>query len=147
MEYAIVIVPISPADGGGYMGYVPDLQGCMSDGETREEAVQNTVLAIEEWLDAFRQTNPGEQPPKPGSMASAMRRDREQMVHVIKTLMDQHEVIDEKIEELARCIEDIQDRLDNMESWSRFGVIVGDDAMVAAIGQGVRRIAPPKRSA
>jgi antitoxin HicB len=133
MEYPIVIAPISSADGGGYVGYVPDLLGCMSDGETREEALANTLLAIEEWLDAFRQTNPDDEVPKPGSMAARYRADHGQMVAIIKKLMDDHQLIDEKIEELARSIEDIQDRLDHMESWSRFSLIVGEETAVATI--------------
>jgi len=37
--YGHIISPLSPEDGGGYMITFPDLPGCMSDGETPEEAV------------------------------------------------------------------------------------------------------------
>lgn len=49
-QYNILIVPLSEDDGGGYVGYVPDLPDCMSDGETRAEAISNTKNAIEEWI-------------------------------------------------------------------------------------------------
>ena len=39
--YAHVISPLSEADGGGYLITFPDLPGCMSDGETEAEAVEN----------------------------------------------------------------------------------------------------------
>jgi antitoxin HicB len=54
LEYPILIAPLSPQDGGGFVATVPDLPGCMSDGETPEEAMRNVMDAIEEWIDACR---------------------------------------------------------------------------------------------
>lgn len=54
LEYPIIIAPLSLADGGGFLATVPDLPGCMSDGETPEEAMHNVMDAIEEWIDASR---------------------------------------------------------------------------------------------
>lgn len=39
--YAHIISPIAAEDGGGYLITFPDLPGCMSDGETEAEAVEN----------------------------------------------------------------------------------------------------------
>jgi antitoxin HicB len=39
--YAHIISPLSEEDGGGYLITFPDLPGCMSDGETEAEAVEN----------------------------------------------------------------------------------------------------------
>ena len=50
-DYPIVIVPLSAENGGGWLGFAPDLPGCMSDGETRAEAGANATDAISEWLD------------------------------------------------------------------------------------------------
>ncbi len=50
-EYAIVIEPPSDEDGGGFLATVPDPPGCMSNGQTREEAARNVEGAIEGWLD------------------------------------------------------------------------------------------------
>lgn len=53
--YSLVIEPLSAADGGGYIAIVPDLPGCMSDGETPEEAVVNVRDAIAAWIEAARE--------------------------------------------------------------------------------------------
>ncbi len=34
-----------------YIVSVPDLPGCMADGETPEKAVQNAQIIIEEWIE------------------------------------------------------------------------------------------------
>lgn len=50
-RYAIVIEPLSKSDGGGYLASVPDLPGCVSDGATDTEALQNAHDAIEAWIE------------------------------------------------------------------------------------------------
>jgi antitoxin HicB len=65
MDYAIVIMPLSEKDGGGFAGCVPDLHGCMSDGESQEEALANTRLAIKEWIETARKL--GRKIPAPGA--------------------------------------------------------------------------------
>jgi antitoxin HicB len=54
LRYAITIEPLAEADGGGFAAFVPDLPGCMSDGETPQEALTNVLDAIEAWLEAAR---------------------------------------------------------------------------------------------
>lgn len=39
--YAYIISPLSAEDGGGFLITLPDLPGCMSDGETEAEAITN----------------------------------------------------------------------------------------------------------
>ncbi|MGN6849475.1 MAG: type II toxin-antitoxin system HicB family antitoxin [Sphingomicrobium sp.] len=53
--YKIVIEPLSEADGGGFLATVPELPGCMSDGETRAEALTNVEDAIATWIHAARE--------------------------------------------------------------------------------------------
>jgi len=50
-EYPVLIEPLSREDGGGFLAIVPDLPGCMSDGETREEAARNIADAISAWIE------------------------------------------------------------------------------------------------
>jgi predicted RNase H-like HicB family nuclease len=50
IQYRIVIEPIDEADGGGFLATVPDLPGCVADGETDIEALQNAHDAIDSWL-------------------------------------------------------------------------------------------------
>ena len=45
----VVIEALSEEDGGGYLATVPALPGCMSDGETRAEALANVEDAITAW--------------------------------------------------------------------------------------------------
>ena len=53
-DYKIEINKLSDADGGGFLATVPQLPGCMSDGETYEEAVQNVKGAIDDWIKAAK---------------------------------------------------------------------------------------------
>ena len=52
--YRVVIEPLSEEDGGGFVATVPELPGCMSDGETRAEALTNVEDAIAIWLHCAR---------------------------------------------------------------------------------------------
>ena len=49
-DYEIKAKQLPPEDGGGYLAWVPDLPGCMSDGDTLVEAVANVRAAINEWI-------------------------------------------------------------------------------------------------
>ena len=40
-------VVLEPSEEGGYTVYVPSLPGCLSEGETKEEALTNIREAIE----------------------------------------------------------------------------------------------------
>ena len=51
-DHAVLLEPLPPEDGGGWLATVPDLPGCMSDGETRQEALENALGAIESWKEA-----------------------------------------------------------------------------------------------
>jgi predicted RNase H-like HicB family nuclease len=44
-------VVLEPGDEGGYTVLVPSLPGCISEGETREEALQNIQEAIALYLE------------------------------------------------------------------------------------------------
>lgn len=48
--YRIVLYPLPPDEGGGWFAEIPDLPGCGSDGETREEALANLRDAQREWI-------------------------------------------------------------------------------------------------
>jgi len=44
--------PLTEEEGGGWLASFPDLPGCMSDGETPEEALRNATEAESAWLAA-----------------------------------------------------------------------------------------------
>lgn len=48
-------VILEPSDEGGYTVYVPSLRGCVSEGDTEEEALENIKDAIMTWLDSWEQ--------------------------------------------------------------------------------------------
>lgn len=58
-----MIEPLSANDGGGFLARAPDLPGCMSDGETPEEAIANVQDAIATWIEAARDLNHPVPPP------------------------------------------------------------------------------------
>ncbi len=62
-QYQFTVRPISKEDGGGYLVEYPDIPGCMSDGETIEEAITNGREALRDSMDVFRES--GRKPPKP----------------------------------------------------------------------------------
>lgn len=51
LSYRILLEPLSPEDGGGYLASAPDLAGCISDGETPFEALNNIQDAMVEWIE------------------------------------------------------------------------------------------------
>jgi predicted RNase H-like HicB family nuclease len=44
-------VVLEPSEEGGYTVFVPALPGCISEGETREEALKNIQEALELYLE------------------------------------------------------------------------------------------------
>lgn len=54
LDYPVLIEPLSEEDGGGFVTLVPDLFGCMSDGETAEEALAHIQDAIASWIEEAR---------------------------------------------------------------------------------------------
>ena len=44
-------IVLEPSDEGGYTAYVPALPGCISEGDTAEEAMANVREAIELYLE------------------------------------------------------------------------------------------------
>jgi len=46
-----VLVVLEPSEEGGYTAVVPSLPGCISEGETRDEALANIKEAIELYLE------------------------------------------------------------------------------------------------
>jgi antitoxin HicB len=48
----IELRPLTVEEGGGWLAAFPDLPGCMSDGETPEEALRNAAEAETTWLAA-----------------------------------------------------------------------------------------------
>lgn len=67
-DYLFTVRPLPADDGGGYLIEFPDLPGCISDGETVEEAIANGMDAKQAWLAVAREENRAI--PEPGGQAS-----------------------------------------------------------------------------
>lgn len=61
LNFPVVVEPLTEEDGGGFAASVPDLPGCMSDGETPEDALANVRDAA--WIQAAHDM--GRAVPKP----------------------------------------------------------------------------------
>ncbi len=48
MKFKVIL---EEAEEGGYVIYVPSLPGCVSQGESKKEAIENITEAIELYLD------------------------------------------------------------------------------------------------
>lgn len=72
-KFQFTVRPVSKEEGGGYLVEYPDVPGCMSDGETIEEAVRHGREALLDCLDVFKES--GRKTPKP-SIGAAQWRQR-----------------------------------------------------------------------
>ncbi len=95
LYYPIVVVPLPAEDGGGYVGYALDLRGCLSDGETPEDAFVNTREAVLEWLEEARAE--GRPIPEPGTAAIIAKNERKAL---LQTIRDQRKTMKELSENL-----------------------------------------------
>jgi antitoxin HicB len=69
--YQFTVRPLSKDEGGGYLVEYPDIPGCMSDGETIEEAIANGREALRDCIEVFRES--GRKLPKPSVDAAQWR--------------------------------------------------------------------------
>jgi antitoxin HicB len=65
-DYPFTMRHLSKEDGGGYLIEFPDLPGCMSDGETIEDALASGQEAVQAWIDTATESN--RSIPKPGEL-------------------------------------------------------------------------------
>ena len=52
LPYTFIIQPFKDESGLYYTGKVLELDGCMTDGETKEEVMDNIREAMEGWIEA-----------------------------------------------------------------------------------------------
>ena len=50
LKYPVTIRPLTKEEGGGYLVEFPDLPGCIADGETVEEALNEAESAMKSWI-------------------------------------------------------------------------------------------------
>jgi antitoxin HicB len=62
-DYPFRMRPLDDEEGGGWLIEFPDLPGCMSDGDTPEDALRNGADAVECWISAMREAGRPIPPP------------------------------------------------------------------------------------
>ena len=67
LEYPFNISILPDKEGGGYLIEFPDLPGCISDGDTIDEAIANGKDALSCWIETAEEY--GNEIPKPSSPA------------------------------------------------------------------------------
>ncbi len=78
-QYPFSIRPLSAEDGGGFLIEFPDVPGCISDGETPEEAIVNGLDALKGCLLSYKEA--GDARPKPGSAPAQWRQRIPKSLH------------------------------------------------------------------
>ncbi len=51
-NFRVFVEPLAQVLGGGFVAYAPELKGCVSDGETPDDALHNIYDAIASWIAA-----------------------------------------------------------------------------------------------
>ena len=70
-RYQFTVRPLSKDEGGGYLVEYPDFPGCMSDGETIEEAITNGREALRDCTEVLKES--GRKIPQPSVEAAQWR--------------------------------------------------------------------------
>lgn len=70
-HYQFTVRPLSKEEGGGFLVEYPAIPGCMSDGETIEEAIKNGRDALRDCIDVFKES--GRKIPQPSVEAAQWR--------------------------------------------------------------------------
>jgi len=63
MEYKYEIIIYWSAEDDAFIAEVPELAGCMADGDSYKEALENVQVVIAEWIETAKLKN--RQIPKP----------------------------------------------------------------------------------
>jgi antitoxin HicB len=56
MRTTFTVRPLSNDEGGGYLAEYPAIPGCMSDGETIQEAIANGKEALRDCIQVFKES-------------------------------------------------------------------------------------------
>jgi antitoxin HicB len=123
-EYAFVVAPLTEEDGGGYVAVFPDLPGCMSDGDTPQEAVENAMDALAGWMEV--QQERGVEIPQPGAAADRVTNKIKSLLDALKNVIEYADAADGHIELLEQTLERTIADLDS--DWRKTGVLVAHSA-------------------
>ena len=104
-DYPIGVIPLSDEEGGGFLGVVGDLPGCMSHGDTPEEALSGAREAILEWLDQAKVE--GLEIPEPGSAAMRMAQERASLLAQLRGQRQAFDKLEGEVKVLRASLESL----------------------------------------
>ena len=114
IDYPMVVLPLSRENGGGYVAYAMDLPGCIADGETPAQALEELRQAIDEWIaEAVRL---GREVPPPGSAAKRAKREKEALKNLAAQQHDSIRKLGSSFKEHRMDIEDLKERIEAIEA-------------------------------
>ncbi len=114
--YEVVVAPLHEEMGGGYIAYVPELFGCISDGESQTEALENLQDALKCWLEANEER--GLETPQPGT-------GRQMVADNQRELEEYSEQREKLIRTQKELIEKLQERYDQLVSHEKERALSG----------------------
>jgi antitoxin HicB len=79
LSYPFTIRPLAEDEGSGFLIEYPDLPGCVSDGETPEEALRNGADAVKAYLSSCAKH--GDPLPKPAAASGQWRQRVPRSLH------------------------------------------------------------------
>jgi predicted RNase H-like HicB family nuclease len=124
----IFVSALTEEDGGGFMARVPDLPGCMGDGETKADALADAENAIIEWISACEEME--RDVPQPGGFLATVKKRREEEVALLNSLLvalreseSGFAALEDRINLVEQDVRHLIDMLQEADSWDRFEVI------------------------
>lgn len=87
-QYPIILIP---SEEGGYTVLVPDLPGCVTQGETVEEAFEMAKDAMSGWIEVTLEDK--EEVPKPSTLEKIIQRLDEILKGIVETPEKREQVI------------------------------------------------------
>lgn len=85
-------------DDEAFLVHVGELPGCIAHGETREEAVQNARIAIENWIDTAKEIK--RKVPKPFDLAAFEKQTKHQ-AELVQQAIDK--VVQQMVQMVSFC--------------------------------------------
>jgi len=126
-DYQVRISALSAEDGGGFVAVVPELPGCMSDGETRAEALVNVHDAIVSWIDTAEEL--GRKIPAPKKYEDTEASGK----FIVRTPKDMHAALSEMAKDEGTSLNSLVVSLLSMSMGMRYGRGFGAKQELASI--------------
>jgi predicted RNase H-like HicB family nuclease len=113
LQYPIVVRALPEEEGGGFIAYAPDLNGCCGDGATQEEAVTDLRNAIEEWRSEAERLN--RQIPHPESSIKRALKERHDLAKLIKAQGELVELQKKMLQSQKAAVKAAQEEVDQIK--------------------------------